>query len=76
MQAYVLVTTDAGKVMGALTEIRAIEGVKNAHATIGPYDIIVLVESDKPDDLTSLIVDKIQKTEGVSRTLTCIAANE
>ena len=35
MQAYILITTDAGKVMDVLSEIRTIEGVKSAHATIG-----------------------------------------
>ena len=49
-----------------------VEGVKSAHATVGPYDIIVFVEFADPADLTSLIVDKIQKIEGISRTLTCI----
>ena len=74
MQAYILITTDAGKVMSALAEIKAIEGVKNAHATVGPYDIITFVEFEDSSDLTGLIVDKIQKVGGVSRTLTCIAA--
>jgi DNA-binding Lrp family transcriptional regulator len=75
MQAYVLITTDAGKVLSALAEIKKIEGVKSAHATIGPYDIISFIEFEDPDDLTNLIVDKIQKAGGVSRTLTCIASD-
>ena len=75
MQAYILITTDAGKVMGVLAEIRTIEGVKSAHATIGPYDIIAFVEFENPSDLANLIVDKIQKVGGVSRTLTCIASS-
>ncbi len=75
MQAYILITTDAGKVMGVLAEIRTIEGVKSAHATIGPYDIIAFVEFENPGDLANLIVDKIQKVGGVSRTLTCIASS-
>ena len=74
MQAYVLITTDAGKVMDVLVSIREIEGVKSAHATIGPYDIIAFVEFSEPANLTSLVVDKIQKLDGVSRTLTCIAS--
>ena len=74
MQAYILITIDAGKVMSALAEIRTIEGVKSAHATIGPYDIIAFVEFEDPGDLTSLIVDRTQKVGGVSRTLTCIAS--
>jgi DNA-binding Lrp family transcriptional regulator len=75
MHAYVLITTDSGGVMDVLAAIRAIKGVKTAHATIGPYDIIAFVEFSEPDNLTSLIVDKIQKIEGVSRTLTCIASS-
>jgi len=74
MNAYILITTDAGKVMDAVSAVRAIEGVKSAHTTIGPYDIIAFVEFGDPSDLTSLIVDKIQGVTGVSRTLTCIAS--
>jgi len=73
MFAYILITTDTGKVMDVLVSIKTIEGVKSAHSTIGPYDIIAFVEFENPADLTSLIVDKIQKIEGISRTLTCIA---
>ena len=74
MNAYVLITTDSGGVMDVLTAIRAIEGVKTAQATIGPYDIIAFVEFADPASLTSLIVNKIQKIEGISRTLTCITS--
>lgn len=75
MHAYILITTDAGKVMDVLAAIKKIKGVKSAHAIIGPYDIIAFVEFGSPDDLTSLIIDKIQKVEGLSRTLTCIASS-
>ena len=74
MQAYVLITTDAGKVMDVLAAIKTIEGVKSAHATIGPYDIIAFIEFSDPETLKSLIIDKIQKVPGISRTLTCLAA--
>jgi len=75
MQAYVLITVNAGKVIESLGEIKKIDGVKSAHATIGPYDIIAFVGFDSPDVLTSLIVDKIQKVAWVSRTLTSIASD-
>ena len=74
MQAYILITTDMGKVMDVLAAIKAIEGVKSAHGTIGPYDIIAFIEFADPEALKSLIVDKIQKVPGISRTLTCLAA--
>ena len=74
MQAYILITTDAGKVMNVLGLIRKVAGVKSAHATIGPYDVIAFVEFKDPAGLVNLVVDKIQKINGVSRTLTCIAS--
>ncbi len=73
MHAYVLVTAEAGKVMDVLAGIKAVSGVKSAHATIGPYDIIAFVEFSDPAELTSMIVEKIQKVPGISRTLTCLA---
>ncbi len=72
MNAYILINTEAGKVMDALAGIKAVSGVKSAHATIGPYDIIAFVEFSDPAELTSMIVDNIQKVAGVSKTLTCI----
>lgn len=73
MKAYVLITTAAGKAMEALDGVKKVENVKSAHTTIGPYDIIAFVEFSDPAELTGLIVDKLQRIDGVSRTLTCIA---
>jgi len=44
MEAYILITTDAGKVMDVLDSVRKVENVKNAYAVIGPYDIIALLK--------------------------------
>ena len=74
MYAYILIRTDMGKVMDVLSAIKAMPEVKSAHATIGPYDIIAFVEFSDPEALKSLIIDKIQKVPGISRTLTCLAA--
>ncbi len=73
MQAYILITADAGKAINALDSVKKVEGVKSAYMTVGPYDIIAFVEAPDTSSLTSMIVDKIQKVDGVSRTLTCIA---
>jgi len=74
MEAYILITTDAGKVMDVLDSVRKVENVKNAYAVIGPYDIIAFVAAADSENLTSLIVSNIQKITGISRTLTCIVA--
>jgi DNA-binding Lrp family transcriptional regulator len=75
MQAYILITTGAGKAMDALDAIRKLENVKSAHTIVGPYDIIALVEFPDAAALTDVIVGKIQKIDGVSRTLTCIVVS-
>ena len=74
MYAYILIRTDMGKVMDVLAAIKAIQEVKSAHATIGPYDVIAFVEFSDPEAIKSLLIDKIQKVTGISRTLTCLAA--
>ncbi|MBM3706826.1 MAG: Lrp/AsnC family transcriptional regulator [Actinobacteria bacterium] len=63
-----------GKVIDVLAAIKAIPEVKSAHGVIGPYDIIAFIEFSDPEALKSIIIDKIQKVPGISRTLTCIAA--
>lgn len=74
MGAYILITTDMGKVIDVLAALQSMPEVKSAHATIGPYDIIAFIEFSDPEAIKSIIIDKIQKVPGISRTLTCIAA--
>jgi len=74
MNAYILITTEMGKVTDVLYAIKAIGEVKSAHATIGPYDVIAFIEFSDPEALKSLLIDKVQKIPGISRTLTCLAA--
>ena len=74
MNAYILITTDMGKVTGVLSAIKAIGEVKSAYSTIGPYDVIAFIEFSDPEALKSLLIDKVQRVSGISRTLTCLAA--
>ncbi len=74
MGAYILIRTEMGKVMDVLASLKAIPEIKSAHATIGPYDIIAFIEFSDPEAMKSLLIDKIQKVPGISRTLTCLAA--
>ncbi len=72
MQAYILINTNIGVVDTALAEIKKIEEVKDAYSITGPYDIIAFVESENLSSLGSAVVQKVQKVEGISKTLTCI----
>ena len=50
-----------------------IDGIKPeaSSAVSGPYDVVALVEGDSHNAIGRLVVEKIQATPGVRRTLTC-----
>lgn len=73
--AYILIQVTTGKAFEVLKAIRNVEGVKDAHTVTGEYDIIALVEAKDLDELGKLVVSKIQKIEGIIRTVTAIVVS-
>ena len=71
--AYVLISVEAGKTFDVLEEVRRVEGVLEAHAVTGEYDIIAKVEAVNLNDLGEKIVGEIHKIKGVIKTVTAIA---
>jgi len=71
VQAYVLVQTDVGQRPQVTQQVRDISGVKTAADVTGPYDIVVRAEAEDMDALSSLVVARIQRLDGIARTLTC-----
>ncbi len=72
VRAYVLITAEPGKTGETVKGIARISGVKAVHAVTGPYDAIAFVEAADFNAIGEMVVAKIQKVEGASRTLTCI----
>jgi len=70
--AYVLIEALPGKALELSGMIAGVEGVKTVHTVTGPYDVIVYVEAPNLKTLGGLIVKKIQATNRVAKTLTCI----
>lgn len=75
VQAYVLVQTEAGRAADVAREIGAISGVTQAEDVTGPYDVIVRAQADDVDALGRLVVARIQRLDGIARTLTCPIVN-
>lgn len=73
MKAYVLIKVRAGEVREVVKLLRAVEGVREAHMTFGPYDAVAVVETDDVADLGAITAAKIQLIPGIERTLTCLA---
>ena len=69
--AYVLLTTDPARTTEVVDRLREIHGAI-VREVLGPYDIVVVLEADTPEDLTKALRSKIRSMQGVASTTTCI----
>ncbi len=72
MRAYVLITVRPGMVREIVAELTRLEGVRRADACWGLTDIFVEAQTDDEKALNELVIDRIQKLDGVERTETHI----
>ena len=72
MRAYVLINALPGRALEVVEKIRSVPGVTAADAITGQYDVIASFEARDFAVLGSAVVDKIQKLDGVRRTVTCL----
>jgi len=68
--AYVLINCDTGFEESIIEQLKKIDDVKAAQGTLGVYDIIVKIESQKPEKLKEAIIGDIRKLSNVKSTLT------
>jgi DNA-binding Lrp family transcriptional regulator len=73
VRAYVLVNVRAGKSKIVAQALSETPGVRSAHACWGVPDVIAYIEVGSERELDNLVMEKIQKMEGVERTDTHIA---
>ena len=75
VRAFVLIETEVGKTRDVVEALRSqgAKGIKSVDLVTGPYDIIVLIEHDDFDAMSSLITDEIHPTLGMGRTVTCLS---
>lgn len=72
VHAYVLLNVRAGKSKIVAHAIAQLSGVRMAHACWGVPDVIAFVEVGSQRELDNLVMEKMQKMEGVERTDTHI----
>jgi DNA-binding Lrp family transcriptional regulator len=73
MRAYILINVRPGRVRDVVGALTQMEGVRHADACWGLPDVFVYVETPDEKKLNLLVIEKIQKLEGVERTETHIA---
>jgi DNA-binding Lrp family transcriptional regulator len=73
MRGYVLINVRPGKVRDVVDSVSQMTGVQHADACWGLPDVFVYVETADERSFNDLVIDRIQKLEGVERTETHIA---
>ena len=73
MRAYVVITAEPGKARELARQIASLVGVKMADACWGSHDIFAVIEFKESHELNKLVMDKVQRLEGVRNTNTHIA---
>jgi len=75
VQAYILIQTEVGRAAQVVADIAGVEGVVQVDDVTGPYDVIVRVQAEDVDALGRLVIARIQRLDGITRTLTCPIVN-
>lgn len=73
VKAYIMVNTAAGTTHEILPGIEDIDGVTEANAVAGDYDVVVEVEAAELSELLPTITSKLQGIDGVGTTRTYIS---
>jgi DNA-binding Lrp family transcriptional regulator len=74
--AFVLVNTEIGSEADVLKDLKKVEGVSEAFAVYGVYDIIASVKADTMDKLKEIVTWRIRRLDKVRSTLTMIVVEE
>jgi DNA-binding Lrp family transcriptional regulator len=72
VEAYVLMKSEPGQQGDIYTKAAKLKGVKSVRTVVGPYDLIIFIESESLDDLGKMVISKIQNLKGVKDTTSCI----
>jgi DNA-binding Lrp family transcriptional regulator len=61
---------DLGSEKAVISSLKEVEGVKEAHGTLGLYDIVAQIESDSEEKIRAIITGKIRKMQKIHSTMT------
>ena len=73
VKAYVLIEMVAGYSTQFVDAISDRHGVILTDRVTGPYDVLVIVEAEDLNGLSSFVQGEIHTQQGVVRTTTCVA---
>jgi DNA-binding Lrp family transcriptional regulator len=72
--AYIFIQTRVAMGPQVARDVGRIPGIRSSEGTTGPYDVIAYAQAPTLDDLGTLVATEVHAVDGITRTITCIAA--
>ena len=69
-KAFVLIQVETGKAESVVKALRNKPGIVGADMVVGPHDVVAVLNGIDADAIARTVVNDIQATRGVQRTLT------
>jgi DNA-binding Lrp family transcriptional regulator len=70
-KAFILVSCEPARTQAVGDRLRGIQGAL-VYEVMGPFDFILDIETDTPENLNNVLRSKVRAIAGVTDTLTCI----
>jgi DNA-binding Lrp family transcriptional regulator len=74
--AFVLINTEIGSEAEVLKTLKNVEGVMEAYAVYGVYDVVAKIGADTMDKLKEIVTWHVRRLDKVRSTLTMIVVEE
>ncbi len=71
IRAYILINTQIGQTQKVAEELKKILEVKKLDIIMGPYDIIIEIEVPSYEDISQILLNKLQSIPAINHTMTC-----
>jgi DNA-binding Lrp family transcriptional regulator len=68
--AFLLISLDRSTPAAVAREVRKIDGVREAHVTMGEFDVIALIELENTKGFPA-VASAVERIEGVTKVSTC-----
>jgi DNA-binding Lrp family transcriptional regulator len=76
VKAFILIEMMAGHATNFVNSLKGRPSVTSVDRVTGPYDVIVVIESDDVDKVSDIVSDEIHSKPGVVRTLTSVSLGQ
>jgi len=73
VRAYIFIECNVGSTKEVMEGLKRFKGIKSVETVTGPYDIIAILELESLQEIGDLVTQNVQKVNGISRTVTCVA---